>query len=73
MAAQVVAAMQNAQRYQAAQDRIRELHRALDEKRHGPQPTAPIWDSSESLAGDVLPALPDTQAEPHVLSQSGDA
>jgi GAF domain-containing protein len=51
MAAHVVAAMQNAQRYQAAQDRIRELHRTLDEKRHGLQPIAQNWDPSESLEG----------------------
>jgi hypothetical protein len=43
MAEHLVVAIQNAQRHQAAQDRIKELHRSLDEKRHGvvqPKPAA---------------------------------
>jgi hypothetical protein len=54
MAEQVMAAIQNAQRYQAAQDRIRELHRSLGDQRRA---------SSGSPAGRPVAAPPTQRGE----------
>jgi hypothetical protein len=54
MAEQVMAAIQNAQRYQAAQDRIRELHRSLGDQRRA---------SSDGPAGRPVAAQPMQRGE----------
>lgn len=56
MAEQLVGAVQNARRYQSAQDRIKQLHRTLEEKRSAPPPTrAHARGVSEKTSGAQAP------------------
>jgi len=53
MAEQVIIAIQNARRYLVAQDRIKELHRSLDEERRSPHAGLPAHELAERPAGSL--------------------
>ncbi len=70
MADQVMVALQNARRYQDAQDRIRELHRSLGDQRRGLEVSALAGRGARGVGEPTLSQFPPWDGEPDPAGSS---